>query len=337
MESRWTTITLSTTKQGVVAQKFTEDWSIETEVYVSSIYFLHARRRDDKATIRHLRSLCSLNLLAVKDIASLSDVKTSIRRENLRFVSVYDVGQGNANAVCTEDSRPHLYFDLGGGCLQNRKTYQTLKRFCISSRPVVFLSHWDFDHYFSATQVPSLQKLTWIVPDQQVGPQGFKFAHRVAQSGKLILWPEIPTITNGIISVIQCTGKRRNDSGLALVVTLGKGRHRRNTLLPGDCRYRHIPGLSQFKLGGLIACHHGGDIGTRPQIPVTQNGLIAYSFGVHNTFGHPSRGTQTLYRKHGWQNARETPQGNIAVENIKKTPALACGGRKCDLVIRQIY
>jgi len=99
VESRWTTITLSTTKQGVVAQKFTEDWSIETEVYVSSIYFLDARRRDDKATIRHLRSLCSLNLLAVKDIASLSDVKTSIRRENLRFVSVYDVGQGNANAV----------------------------------------------------------------------------------------------------------------------------------------------------------------------------------------------------------------------------------------------
>jgi len=66
VESRWTTITLSTTKPRSSGSEITEDWSIETEVYVSSIYFLDARRRDDKATIRHLRSLCSLNLLAVK-------------------------------------------------------------------------------------------------------------------------------------------------------------------------------------------------------------------------------------------------------------------------------
>jgi hypothetical protein len=140
-----------------------------------------------------------------------------------------------------------------------------------------------------------------------------------------------------VIEVIQCTGRKRNDSGLAMIVKIGGVGGQGDILLPGDSKYRYIAGLSAFNLFGLVASHHGGHLGKKPQIPTTKNGLNAYSYGFRNTFNHRSKMMERAYIRSGWKNARKTPKGSIAVERSKITPLLSCGGTKCDLRIGQVF
>ena len=48
-------------------------------------------------------------------------------------------------------------------------------------------------------------------------------------------------------------GRTKNDSGLILVVDYNIGRKKERILLPGDCKYKHIPKIQSLRLTGLIA------------------------------------------------------------------------------------
>jgi hypothetical protein len=69
----------------------------------------------------------------------------------LDFITVYDVGQGNLNALWEADGAARLYFDFGGGVTANKSTFPKKPgKLCFAEQPPVMLSHWDWDHWSSA-------------------------------------------------------------------------------------------------------------------------------------------------------------------------------------------
>jgi beta-lactamase superfamily II metal-dependent hydrolase len=243
---------------------------------------------------------------------------------SIDHVSVYNVGQGNCSALCVGEA-PVLYFDTGGGCLQNTKTYPTVLDFCVSHAPPVVLSHWDFDHWFSAYKVAALRSLEWLVPDQgSVGRRTLAFAQTLPNAR---LWPG-RSHTFGAGTIVQCTGKTRNDSGLALFAGTTAG----SVLLPADAEFGFIPVPSGTRaLAGLVATHHGSRHVGSPVPKPASGAKLAYSFGNGNTFGHPTVAAVARYQAEGWllADTRESPYGHIWLGPGNAT--LPCGGRNCHL------
>lgn len=68
-------------------------------------------------------------------------------RNSSKGVAVYDVGQGNWQAILHgKTGQPFAYVDAGGGVLYNSKTFpKDFKR--PPAVPLVILSHWDWDHW----------------------------------------------------------------------------------------------------------------------------------------------------------------------------------------------
>jgi hypothetical protein len=252
-------------------------------------------------------------------------------------VAVYDVGQGNANSLCSAtDNLPLLYFDLGGGVNQNSYTYKTVKKFCIEKKPIVFLSHWDFDHYFSAINSTTLQSLKWIVPNQTIGPVAFKFAKKLNDNNNLYIFDLTKSISNKVITLMKGKGKSKNDSGLILIIDYNIGRKKERVLMPGDCKYKHIPNIQNLRFTGLIASHHGGTYKGKKYIPQPTMGRLAISYGQSNTFDHPSKEMLKEYRKIGWNQIRKTPNGNIAF--VSKTKANSkCKCKDSGINIKQTF
>ncbi len=95
---------------------------------------------------------------------------------NSHCTAVFDVGQGNCNAVLDSYGRPCCYFDFGGGITNNAFTYPlALSSFCFcSNNPPIVLSHWDWDHWSSAMRYhgaplsPGAAAARWIVPRQSI-------------------------------------------------------------------------------------------------------------------------------------------------------------------------
>lgn len=74
-------------------------------------------------------------------------------------VAVYDVGQGNCNAIVDQNSYPRIFFDYGWAPNFHAKSRPSLPLqlhcldFCVTA-PVV-LSHWDMDHWSYAIKSSS--------------------------------------------------------------------------------------------------------------------------------------------------------------------------------------
>ena len=254
--------------------------------------------------------------------------------------AVYDVGQGNANALLEPSGMPVLYYDLGGGVLGNRKTFPAgLTRFCQTLDPLIVLSHWDWDHWSSAQRdVRALQR-TWVVPRQKLGPTHTAF---LGQLPHVLVWPAgVPAIGGGDIRVELCTGppSSRNDTGLALVWDPGE---RGRMLFPGDGAYTHVPS------GGLdwtsvVVPHHGG----RTSLAVVAApdgkpaGRLVWSYGAGNQYNHPLPATVTAHG--GWPQQLETPtRGAAGLGHVhlywdptQPDAPPPCGGANCELTLEQ--
>jgi hypothetical protein len=178
--------------------------------------------------------------------------------------------------------------------------------------------------------------INWIIPQQPFGPSYATFAAHIANTGNLLIWSHnIQRIDIGNIEIIKCNGPHKNHSGLAVVVNsddnaLGK------TLLPGDAAYQYIL-REDILLNGLVATHHGAQfpINNAP-VPNTQNGCIAYSFGITN-YGHPHVDAVNAYVQNGWgtipgDRLRTHQDGHIS---FRRPPPLNvhhnCGNPNCDL------
>jgi hypothetical protein len=257
-------------------------------------------------------------LTAAFDLASHTATQQQIDRALARvgpieLIGVYDVGQGSMNGLCTRDGLPRAYFDLGGGVLANAKSFSSLlQNICFTTKPPVILSHWDWDHWSSATRFPHSQSLTWIVPNQRLGAVHAAMAAAISLSGKLLVWPPGLALTSvGQVRIEKCTGSSgRNHTGLAALVSGPAGQD--PILLTGDARYSAIPsGMSSFH--SIVIAHHGADMGSK-QTPICSGNSaarVAYSYGKGNTFGHPRSCTYSRHHAKGWPHCNLQPVGFI--------------------------
>lgn len=254
-------------------------------------------------------------------------------------VAVFDVGQGNCNAILNSSGVPALYFDFGRPLSMNAHTTPAaIPKFYIGPDVPIVLSHWDFDHWGAAKRPKPIRWLiaavsaTWIAPRQYLGPMHLSLAAAIVANGRLLVWgrggPSSIAFPNG--EAVLCTGpnnlrrEERNDSGLALYAietdSISQGLAD-PVLLPGDAEFCFIPPPASFQtvgLLGLVASHHGGAIGCSPPHPFRQQSILAMSVGANNTYHHPSPSAIQMYQQVGWSNIKET--------RIRPT---ACGLSSC--------
>lgn len=285
-----------------------------------------------------------------------------VRIEDDASVAVYDVGQGNCNAIVNSYSMPVVYYDFGRPLSFNNKTAPSpWPKFCFTERPPIILSHWDFDHWAGAklgkgrwhsdaTNTP------WIAPRQYLSPNHLKFVIELIKNSSLFYWPAaLNSMSTSFGEIVRCSGpnnglkEERNNSGLALFATTAN--HHQNglmmsVLLPGDAEFQYITSRNTYSLVGLVASHHGAKISFAP--PAANGGKLALSVGSGNCYGHPQPQALSHYSAAGWQNQVSTsnriacPSGHISSSgNIhlplgaaKKLPlSPPCGGGGCSLFL----
>lgn len=252
------------------------------------------------------------DLLSFDDAPEAADSDLAVLDKSGEYFAVYRVGQGNLNAICGDTGVPLVYYDFGGGCLANAPTYPTGLQYCQASNQPVLLSHWDFDHWFSATKFTFPAGTTWIAPAQTMGPRTKQFVHTLRMSGvNLLRWPQLrKDYVGNHFAITKCNGTSKNDSGLAIWVSLPGG----SVLSPGDAEFNYVPIPTGFgkPLSGLVATHHGSSHYGNPVPKPGPNARIAFSFGSGNTFNHPI-GSRAGYQQELWVTQYDTPNGHVAL------------------------
>lgn len=331
LESDWYRLRTNTQQRGLPADLFPDENAEANPIFIEELIPLPPETADA------LNRLTSID--DVED-AEVDVIDTELRHNagwNPEFIAVYNVGQGNSNAICNDQGSPLLYFDLGGGCYKNKGTYPSTLNFCMTYRPIIILSHWDTDHYESAKRNTAYQNGTWIVPRQRFGPAHQKFFLQLNSAGKALIWPA----TLGSRSfqwgtIKRCTHpdpKKKNHSGLAMIASLSPVSNTiAEVLLPADAAYTYIPGHGTCD--GLVATHHGAEFDAlnAPVPGAKGRNAIAYSFGAGNSYGHPRAPAVTAHRH---SNRKDTTGGHIALTD-GTIPTLPCGSG-CNLGIVQNY
>lgn len=338
-ESSWVILRTNTNHEGLAAQLFTGDEGEAATVYINNIDPLPY----NSLTRQLLDEKISLDLYedaVEEDVFTL--ISEAFKLVQAEFAAVYNVGQGNCNAICNLSCMPLLYFDLGGGCYANTKTYPSVLDFCFSYKPPILLSHWDTDHYQSAKLNSRYQGERWIVPRQQLGPVHLKFFLGLP---RVMIWPSVLNTLNipHLGTITRCTGPSgsKNHTGLALMLDLPLSMRNsiQKVLLPADAAYTYIPGATAQTFDGIVTTHHGAqfDHGNQPVCKASASKAIAYSYGSFNTYHHPKVNAVNSHSCAGWTDIRETLHGHIALSDSFHPGNLACGGGSCNLQIVQFY
>ena len=264
----------------------------------------------------------------------------SLDLSNLSYVNVYNVGQGNCNALVTDRNQPIMYFDVGGGSGANSGTYPANFKLCTTQNPSIILSHWDVDHIQSAVFDSNLLNCKWLVPrHSSISATAMHIAQTLVNRGNLICWNNvIPFYNFHNHRLVKCTGNPnyKNNSGLALFVNYKMTNY---CLLPGDATFNKIPHFPNGNLIGLVASHHGARSGINGMPTAFKPAMLAYSFGTANTHRHAHSSAVKSYKLHGWGNGLETQNGNIAMTSglINLNPPCAGITNNCSLSIIQQF
>lgn len=270
-------------------------------------------------------------------------------------VMVYDIGQGNANALVDERGRPRLFFDLGWPDSFNPTTRPSAppdlfacERMCPGPIAPVILSHWDYDHWGYAVAnttydfgkgaakmsfKPDAMLRPWIVPKpprikngKGLGPTHMRF---LATLPNRIAWPNtLRTVvfSAGIItrSNVRVLPTSRNNQALAWFV-MGPDSNEA-ILLPGDLSFNRLrwPNPSP-RIAGLVASHHAGivsGITTTPMLKAAIPTKYAVSVGSGNKHGHPITSIVTDYQLANWHPDVRTSNRTIWPPSGKPTGAI---------------
>ena len=238
----------------------------------------------------------------------------------LRGIFVHHVGQGDAISVRDGGDDTVLYVDYGGhqkspfGGLKadeaRRKVDESLP---IGPHGHVMLTHWDWDHWCSATKGDAVKHARWLVPRQVTSPSAVNFATalkdkircipeaQVAQprffraaNGDEIWWEKIARSQVDASKYEDC-----NKTGVALAVV----RHasREVILLPGDAPFGSVSLYRQLRekalsLTGIVAFHHGADTHWTEETRALLRGwprtgpstTVIFSCGKGNSYKHPT-------------------------------------------------
>jgi hypothetical protein len=277
-------------------------------------------------------------LSAIFSLASLPSITTFDLEKKLSvavadLLAVYDVGQGNSNALLKSASPhawPTLYYDLGAGVYRNQHTTPSNLVFCFSVKPPIVLSHWDADHWAGAyaTSVGGAYPArlqNWYAPIQTIGPVHTAFAHDViAAGGTMSTYSPVggaigtSTLTaSRVLRFMLGTGSDRNNTGIVVSIEDNSSTPKRSWLLTGDCDYAHfITPLNPNPPVGLVAPHHGATLASGTQAPapvLLQDGYrrLVYSFGAGNRHGRTQHPTAAGMQLHsllpGWNHNSWNP------------------------------
>ena len=220
-------------------------------------------------------------------------------------VAIYDVGQGACQAALDDELHlPQMYVDFGGGVLVNRKTFpDELVGFCFTRRPIIVLSHWDWDHWSSAYRQEASMSAPWFAPPVPMKPIQQAFAAELFARKSLHIWDTTwpAEIVGGPVRIERCTGRTINDSGLAVTLRRSAA-STRNCLLPGDAAYACIPSVAGgASFNSLCMTHHGGRLHSTVYPKPKRGGSSTLSAGPRNSYKHPLFHTLATHLEVGWK------------------------------------
>jgi hypothetical protein len=261
-------------------------------------------QRAEDTTESRLRRVVSTDHIPSATEDALDTALEELAKAQIDWAVVYDVGQGNAIGFCQSDGFVRAYSDLGGGVNRNLGTYPSaLRNFCFTQSPPIILSHWDFDHWASASRAPASLSMTWIAPRQSVGPTHVALMTTIMSSGTLLLLPQAVQATwRGQLYLELCNGRGRNHSGIALTLSEKADGDGNLILFPGDARYGCVPSFAfNHNYLSVVAPHHGGDMRNRaaPTYSHQHGSRLVYSCGPGNTYGHPALVTRQHHDRGG--------------------------------------
>ena len=293
----------------------------------------------DSASRGKIKEIKSATRLTESTEQEIFNFIQSIKLDSFSHVNVYNVGQGNCNALVDSNNIPLLYFDIGGGSGANARTYPAGFKLCHSLNPFVILSHWDLDHIVTAVYDKQLLNTKWLVPVQvSLSNTAIQIALDLQRRGNLVCWNNSvgSEVNLGHHFISKCTARstNKNSSGLTLYVNYGRDNY---TLLPGDATFDCIPNITERKLIGMVASHHGAKSSIRGLPVVNYPGMLAYSYGLNNTHGHAHCQARNQYAFNGWVLSLESLNGNIALFQNPLNMNSPCNSMICTLSIDQHF
>lgn len=262
----------------------------------------------------------------------------AVMNQRVAFVGVFDIGQGNCNALYNDDCHPFLYYDFGVAVEGYKRTRPAAFDPCYAGNPTVVLSHFDGDHRELAVHKPRAFHFPWAVIENKPVASDKNFFNKLTH---VRVWPnnqlcfeEYPW---GFVLRADWPGHHnkdidKNEIGLVALVRVQDdsnapppGQRRaldaagtrpeifpdeRYVLLTGDAMFEHVAscraGDLHGKIVGILAAHHGAKDGlVEKHIPLAApplSGLpptVVFSYGIfHVTSGQNPRGKHA-YSKGG--------------------------------------
>ncbi|MBB4126778.1 beta-lactamase superfamily II metal-dependent hydrolase [Xanthomonas translucens] len=273
-------------------------------------------------------------------------------------LAVFDVGQGNANALLDDQLAPTLYYDVGAAISHNQHTRPAASALCFCRQPPIVLSHWDMDHWAGAGvapvgAVPAAYSCTWLAPPLPASPMAVALAAEItgaapASPSRLLAFPAGLTVMTTLpsgdqVCLARGSGSDSNSSGIVMTVRrTAADATTRSWLLTGDCDYGALPaGFAPQDAIGLVVPHHGA-AGSGASVPSPQGQTycrLAYSFGPGNHFGKVRHAVASCVQAHanaGWVHASWSPANVFDTHpggDARITAAHAAGAQRGSILI----
>lgn len=251
-------------------------------------------------------------------------------RDKLVF-TVYNVGQGLATSL-SKNEETFLYFDFGMSYGENSFNIPSIINMDVMENSTIILSHIHRDHWIRLIEEINAFKCNWYIPDQDSdGVFKHRFAEIIIAGGSV---HKIKHTINFQGGNLCCNGISRHKpdrcasykhgNGISLRLKMKKeDKSDINILIPGDQQYDYIDSRYTDNIDVLVASHHGGEYSWSSRrdvfndIPTPRNkkeGIIIYSYGISNTYSHPSKSKD--YTTVGWTKEHHTPVDGEYILNL---------------------
>ena len=261
--------------------------------------------------------------IAAADLTNLVGLSPFSKASFISGIRVFDVGQGDSIAILadvggTEESV--LQIDYGGRERNPFKDGKDIdKRMPIVRGQLLMLTHWDEDHWCSASKGSSAQSADWLVPRQLTSPRAVLFSTKLraihcipeslvsqplrfaVQNGDYMLWEKIGYFAGAFAKDEDC-----NKTGLAFAIVRLGPQGEEAILLPGDTPFDKVGVFARLlqrgvKLRGVVAFHHGAGTHWTPATeqllknwPKSDQFEIVFSCSRPNSYHHPD---EARYRR----------------------------------------
>jgi hypothetical protein len=190
--------------------------------------------------------------IAKPDVADVSGVDPTAGIRAISGVRVHDIGQGDSISVLSDTGKPFMQIDYGGRVGNPfGRAGQIDSRMPVPSEGLLMLSHWDEDHWCSASRGTLARAASWLVPRQTTSPRAVKFSttlpriHCVpermvgdayvftTEQGDQIWWEKIAAAPDPSALEEDC-----NHTGIGISIV--KHSPAQVILLPGDAPYCEV-------------------------------------------------------------------------------------------------